>query len=148
MTNKWDKRWFELLDWVSSQSKDPSTKVGAVAIPKDSDIPIIGWNGFPRKVKDWKTRYEVRELKYKFVVHAELNCIFNATRHGISLMDGSIYITHPPCNICAGGIIQCGIKKVVYKNREFTDPLKWKESFEYSKTMFEEAEIELIEHFD
>jgi dCMP deaminase len=44
-----------------------------------------GFNGFPRNINDTDERYNNRATKYKFVVHAEMNAIYNATYSGTSL---------------------------------------------------------------
>jgi dCMP deaminase len=46
-------------------------------------------------------------------VHAELNAIIYAGRK--DAMGGTVYTTTFPCLGCAKAIIQCGIKRVVYK---------------------------------
>jgi dCMP deaminase len=142
---KWNKRWFELVDLVSTWSKD-STKVGAVIIPKNSDIPIIGWNGFPRKVIDLSERYNDRDTKYKLVVHAEMNAIYNAARNNINILDSTLYTTHFPCNECAKGIVQSGISKIYFKNENLDFWNRWKTSIETSMLIFKEAGIEYIEY--
>lgn len=143
--HKWNTRWFQMVDLVSSWSYDPSTKVGAVIIPKNSDLPITGWNGFPRGVKDFPERYQDRETKYKLVSHAEANAILNAARHGVNLQGATIYISHPPCNECAKLIIQSGIKRVIYRPLS-EDFKRWKESVQWSQLMFNESEVSYYEY--
>jgi len=46
------------------------------------------------------------------LAHAEIMCIRNAGRIG-SFRDTTIYSTLMPCYLCAGAIVQFGIKKVV-----------------------------------
>jgi dCMP deaminase len=96
MTNEKIKKWFQLVDLSASWSKDVSTKVGAVIIPNNSDVPILGYNGFPRNVEDLPERWENRTEKYNYVVHAELNCILNAAREGINIKDGTIFVSKHP----------------------------------------------------
>lgn len=142
---KWNKRWFELVDLVASWSKD-KTKVGSVIIPENSDIPVIGWNGFPRNVKDLPERYEDRELKYKLIVHAEMNALLNSSYNGINVKGGTIYVSYFPCNECAKAIAQAGIKKVYYKNQDPDFMERWKESIEISKLIFNESQIVYVEY--
>ena len=49
-----------MAEHVSSWSKDPSTKVGAV-IAKDKRIVSLGFNGFPENTNDSMDIYEDRE---------------------------------------------------------------------------------------
>ena len=45
------------------------------------------------------------------ILHAELDCLQNAGRIG-SYKDTTLYSTLMPCYLCAGAIVQFGIKKV------------------------------------
>ena len=85
ISKKWIKRYMMLAAQVSSWSKDPSTKVGAVIVGDKGQIISQGYNGFPRGVKDSSTRYNDRPLKYKLVVHAEMIAILNALYNGASV---------------------------------------------------------------
>ena len=111
---KWDMRYMALAKEVSTWSKDPSTQVGTVAVGSKGQVLSQGYNGFPRGVDDDMSRLEIRETKYKYIVHAEMNCIFNATYNGVSLDGSTMYVYGlPMCSECAKGIIQVGIKKVI-----------------------------------
>jgi creatinine deaminase len=46
------------------------------------------------------------------MVHAEINCLINAGRIG-SYKGTILYSTLMPCYLCAGAVVQFGIKKVV-----------------------------------
>ncbi len=141
--NKWDKRYLSLAKEVSTWSKDPSTQVGAVTVGSKKEVLSQGFNGFPRNIDDTDVRYNDKETKYKFVVHAEMNAIYNATYSGTSLDGATLYVYGLPiCSECAKGIIQVGIKKVVVqKSKELTH---WNESVKLSQAMFDEAGVELI----
>ena len=145
MTNciKWNKRYANLAKQVSSWSKDPSRKIGAVAVGSKGQILAQGYNGFPRGILDSQERYDDRDLKYKFVVHAEMNVIYNATFNGVSLDGADLYVYGlPVCSECAKGIIQVGVKKVHIAVDEEVPP-KWIESFELTKSMFSEAGVQI-----
>ena len=91
--NKWTRRYIDLAKSVSEWSKDPSRKIGAVAIGDKGQILAQGFNGFPRGITDSVERYNNRELKYKFVVHAEMNVIYNASYNGVSLDGADLYLS-------------------------------------------------------
>lgn len=144
MTLKWDKRFMSLAREVSQWSRDPSTKIGAVAVGTQKQILATGYNGFPRGISDSDDRLNERETKYKYTVHGEMNCIYNATLNGVSLNGADIYIYGlPVCSECAKGIIQVGIKKVFACYPE-TVPEKWTESNALTSTMFHEVNIEYL----
>lgn len=140
---KWTKRYLCLAKEISTWSKDPSRKIGAVAVSDKGQVLATGYNGFPRGVEDSIERYENKELKSKYVVHAEMNCIYNATYNGISLDGSSLYVFGlPPCSECAKGIIQVGIKEVFYSYDERV-PDKWLTSLDTTVQMFHESGIKL-----
>jgi len=137
----WRDRYLDLAKQVSTWSKDPSRKIGAVAVGSKGQILSQGFNGFPRGILDSADRYNDRPTKYKLVVHAEMNVIYNATFNGVSLDGASLYVYGlPVCSECAKGIIQVGIKEVFI----YTDdavPVIWTDSYEFTHDMFSEAGI-------
>ncbi|CAC9449551.1 dCMP deaminase [Bathymodiolus heckerae thiotrophic gill symbiont] len=141
--SKWDERYLSLAKEVSTWSKDPSTQVGAITVGSKKEVLSQGFNGFPRNIDDTDERYNDRATKYKLVVHAEMNAIYNATYSGTSLDGATLYVYGLPiCSECAKGIIQVGIKKVVIKKSKELD--NWNDSVKLSQTIFDEAGIELI----
>lgn len=143
--DKWDRRFLSKAKEVSSWSKDPSTKVGAVAVSKKRIEISSGWNGFPRGIEDSEERLNNRSLKYQLVVHAEMNCIYNATYNGISLDGTTLYVYGlPVCSKCALGIIQVGVARVVMvaNKGKLESRSIWQEEFELTKRLFQETGIE------
>lgn len=140
MNTDWDKRFLELASVVGGWSKDPSTKVGAVIVNENKQIVSMGYNGFPRGVKD-DYRLENRETKYNLIVHAEANAIIHAKES----LEGCTIYTDPfmPCSKCAGLIIQSGIKRVVSLD---CDNPRWIENFRLAHSILTEARIE-IKHY-
>lgn len=136
----WHKRYMDIAKEVAKWSKDPSRKIGAVIIGDKGQIISQGYNGFPRGINDDVRRYEDRQTKYKYVVHAEANAIYNAIHNGADCSDSTIYVTGlPVCHECAKAIIQTGIRKVVMD----TLPAEaWEESGNLSLEMFKEAGID------
>jgi dCMP deaminase len=140
MSNKWHKRFLELAELVSTWSKDPSSKVGAVIVDKYNRIVSTGYNGFPVGVNDSKDRLDNRDVKYKMILHAEENAIMFAKQN---LEGCSLYVTNlPPCSHCAALIIQSGIKNVYTPQKDIPD--RWKESIALTKQMFYESGVNLM----
>ena len=140
--DKYDARYLELAKHIATWSKDPSTAVGAVAIGERGQVLAQGYNGFPRGVLEPKERLENRQVKYSYVVHAEMNCIYNAGYNGAKLDDSTLYVYGlPVCNECAKGIIQVGITRVVIPKNGTDGPDRWKVSILETHTMFDEAGI-------
>ena len=141
LSSKWDDRFLALAWHVGTWSKDPSRKIGAVAIGPNRQILATGYNGFPRKILDDPQRYEMREIKYKYVVHAEMNLIYNATENGVSLHGSTVYVHGlPVCSECAKGLIQVGVSRVVAFSKE--SPERWIESTKLTNELFDEAGIQ------
>ena len=139
MIDKWDERFLQLAEQISTWSKDPSRKIGAIAV-RDRKILATGYNGFPKGIEDSDDRYNNRELKYMYVVHAEMNCIYNAAENGVSLKGSTIYVIGLPiCHDCAKGLIQAGISRVVTPEQEI--PENWQDSISSSISMFKEAGV-------
>jgi len=138
--DNWDIRYLKLAEQVATWSKDPSSKIGAIAVGRKGEVLSTGYNGFPRHISD-DDRYKDREQKYKYIVHAEANCIYNATYNGVSLHNSSMYVWGLPCcSECAKAIIQVGIRRVLMKGDPFNP--RWRASTEDSLGMFKEAGVE------
>ena len=141
LKSEWNHRYLGLAYEVSKWSKDPSKKIGAIAVGNKGQVLAQGYNGFPRGIRHSPERLNNRELKYKFVVHAEMNLIYNAGYNGVSLDGSTVYVTGlPVCSECAKGLIQVGVQQVIMPIQEDT-PEVWKESFEFTKQLFEEAGV-------
>lgn len=107
MTNKF---YLDLARQVSTASKDPSTKVGAVIVGLRKEIVSVGFNGFPMGMNDDPALYEDREEKYSRIIHAEMNALLFASR---PLEEGCTLYTWPfgPCDRCMVHMLQSGIRK-------------------------------------
>lgn len=143
MSSDWKFRYLSLAKEISSWSKDPSSKIGAIAVGKKGNVLAQGYNGFPRNISDTFDRYQNREEKYSLIVHAEMNCIYNATYNGTSLDGSTLYIWGlPMCSECAKGAIQVGVEAVYWgTDREIPD--LWLQSLEKTKEMLSEANVSI-----
>lgn len=139
MQNK-DERFIALASEIAEWSKDPSTKVGAVVVGEKGQIVSQGYNGFPRGFDDSLERYFDRPTKYKYIIHAEANAIYNALYNGASVEGCTIYVHGlPPCLECAKAIVQSGIKRVVTDSKPDE---RWLKSNQDAMDIFNEANIE------
>jgi dCMP deaminase len=144
MNNIWSDRFLSLAKNYSTWSKDPSAKIGAVAIdPVTRRVISGGYNGFPRGLADTVERLNDRPTKLKYVVHAEANMIYNATRSGVSLQDTHVFVHGLPiCSECAKALIQVGVKKVYIESSSLVAD-RWVESWKISEEMFKECGVEV-----
>ena len=136
-STNWDNRFLDMAKLVSTWSKDPSTKVGAVIVDPSNRLISVGYNGFPKGVTDDERLFD-RDKKYDIIVHAEVNAILFANK----TLDGCTMYTSPfqPCPRCAGLIIQSGIRRVV--SIVNSNP-RWVEDFSTAKQLLLEAKIRL-----
>lgn len=90
-------------------------KVGSVLV-KDNRIVSVGFNGtpagFPNCCED--TLPDGSLVTKSIVVHAEANALFWCAKTEIITEGATMYLTLSPCSTCALGLIQSGIKRVVY----------------------------------
>ena len=133
-TKSWDEYYFDLLEHVASRSKDPNTKVGAIIVDKNNKQISMGYNGFPAGLREYEERWEKPE-KYKWVVHAEMNAIFNADT---SIKGCKIYLPFWPCEKCILGIAAAGIDVVCVKGDYYKN--------EVAQTVFDECKIRLVDY--
>ena len=140
---KWDNRFMELAKTISGWSKDPSSKIGAVAVNDERRILATGYNGFPKGIEDSQERLNDREQKYPLIVHAETNALMNALYAGVSLKNATMYVHGlPVCPDCTKLIIQAGIRRIVINKFVMNTPEKWVNLWnEKSEPMFKEAGV-------
>lgn len=133
---KWVRRFLDHASHIAGWSKDPSTKVGAVAVDIDRVVLETGYNGIPRGVDDRPERME-RPAKYLWTAHAEENLVSQAARPRLN--GSTVYVTHLCCCGCARMLINAGVAKVVCGSGETHMP---KEQFDIALTMFAESGVE------
>jgi dCMP deaminase len=136
---KWDGRFLELARLVSSWSKDPSTKAGAVIVRPDRSIASVGFNGFARSMSDADELYADREKKYSRVIHCEVNALINAGRS----VEGCTLYTTPfmCCDRCVVQMIQAGIKRFVFPEATEETKTRWADAFELTLSYMKEARV-------
>ena len=139
---KWDKRFLEVAQLVSTWSKDPSTKVGALIVD-DGRIVSLGYNGFAQAMPDVNEHYEDRNEKYSRIVHAEVNAIMLAHR---SVKGMTLYVSPLiPCDRCAVQVIQAGIARIVAPKVTGDLAERWEPVLKKSRRYFAEACVTLVE---
>jgi len=141
VTMKYEK-YFELAETHARLfSKDPRTKVACIILSREPHVILsTGYNGMPRDLPEvWE-----QPMKDLYVVHAETNAVYNAARVGACLTDSIAVVTLFPCLSCAKALVQSGVRTVVTKEPDYSDP-KWGEQFRLSKQLFEQLGVEIIQ---
>ena len=140
MQDDWNHKFMRLIEnEVSGWSKDPDTQVAALVVTNNRRSISLGYNGFPRGIKD-DSRLKQRDLKRKIMVHAELNAILNAD---FSLEGATLYALKFPCHECGKAIIQKGITTVVAYP---VDTDHWSDSQELSYQLLKEVSVTIIRY--
>ncbi len=112
----WEQFFLLSAQLSAARSKDPKYQVGAVLTTKDNKIISQGYNGLSRGINDHIPGvWDKNGLKDHLVVHAEINCVLNASRTDT---DMTLYCTHSPCINCAKFIAQTRISKVIYSKQK------------------------------
>lgn len=140
---KWEKRFFDMAQLVSSWSKDPSTKVGAVIVRPDMTVASVGYNGFPRGMNDHADLYADRDVKLSRIIHAEMNAILAAKEP----LNGYTLYTWPvlTCDRCAVHVIQAGIVRVCAPKASPELSERWQEQFKKAKEYYLEGKVIVTE---
>ena len=112
---KMDKYFMKVALLTAELSYAIRKKVGAVLV-KDNRIISVGFNGQPAK---WDNACEDMMpdgtlITKPTVIHAEANALFWCAKTEIITNGSTMYLTLSPCSTCALGLIQSGIKRVVY----------------------------------
>jgi len=140
-----DEYFLKIATVVAERSTCLRHHVGAVAV-RDKHILATGYNGAASGLKDCLelgclrdemniesgTRHEICRA-----IHAEQNVIIQAALHGITLGGATVYVTHPPCILCAKMLVNAKIKRFVTFGNYADDSFK---------NLFEEAGMEFELH--
>lgn len=117
---------------LAKESKCISKQVGCIIV-KDGRIVSTGINGTPSGFKNCNSLFtnEFNRDKHsawslKHEIHAEMNAILFAAKHGVSIGEGcEVYVTLQPCSNCLKHIAGLGIRKIVfaenYEKCDWTD---------------------------
>lgn len=101
---------------IAARSTCPYNHVGAI-VALHGRVLTTGYNGAPAGMQHCThgPRVEGKAIvPCVNAVHAEMNAIAFAARHGVSLDGGTMYTTLSPCRTCAQLIINAGILTVVF----------------------------------
>ncbi len=134
-------KWLRLADnHAEIMSKDPRTKVACIILSQHPHVILsTGYNGMCRGIDDvWE-----QPMKDHMIVHAETNAVCNAARTGVSLENSIAVVTLFPCVACTKVLAHSGVKRVVTRQPDFTDP-KWGDQFRMSSDILYKAGVEVI----
>ncbi len=116
-----DEYFLKIASVVAERSTCRRHHVGAVAV-KNKHILATGYNGAPSGAKDCLELGCLRDelgipsgerQEICRGIHAEQNVIIQASLHGVSIEESTIYCTHTPCVLCAKMLVNAKIKRFV-----------------------------------
>ena len=126
-------------------SRDPSTQVGACFVDKDGNIMSCGYNSPPKGWDEddftWDKPKEEQYNKYTYIVHAEMNALFNYNGSIKDFRESTLYVTFLPCPHCAKHMVQAGVKEVVYLAENNSNAFS-KRSSSISKFIFKKCKVD------
>ncbi len=120
----WHQYFMTITRQVAERSTCRRAKVGAVIV-RERNILTTGYNGAPTGqphctevgclVYTLQTPSgETEEHCYR-TIHAEMNAIAQAAKHGTNISGADIYVTHTPCIHCLKVLVNTGIQRVFYE---------------------------------
>lgn len=144
-TINWNEYFLALAKISAKRSKDPNTQVGACIVSKQNRVLGIGYNGMP-KGNDvdfpWsKDSNKASEVKYSYVIHAEINAILNSILPLNTVEDAKLYVSLFLCSNCAKVIAQTGITTIYFDD----DKYHHTEDSAISRFIFEKSKIKTIQ---
>ncbi len=117
----WDDYFMDIAHRVATRSTCLRRQVGAVIV-LDKRILATGYNGAPRGLPHCEETGCLRQRlgipsgqrqEICRALHAEQNAFLQAALHGVSVREGTLYVTLQPCVTCAKMIINAGIERVI-----------------------------------
>ena len=122
---EWDDYFLKIAETVALKSKDPSSQMGCVIVDQNKRVVSVGFNGLIRGADESKMTLSERPMKYRFVIHSEMNALIYARQ---DLEGCTIYNRVATCDNCLKHCLQAGIKRFVYRelrvHSHSTDPSK------------------------
>lgn len=109
----WDEYFLKLAMIASERATCPRMHCGCVMV-KDKEVVSTGYNGsIPGDEHCEDVGCLIVDNHCVRTVHAEMNALVQAAKHGKSVDGATAYITNMPCTTCAKALVSAGIKRVV-----------------------------------
>jgi dCMP deaminase len=119
----WDSYFMNIAHLVAERSTCNRAKIGAVIV-RDRNIIATGYNGSPMGLPHCtevgclvyvsrNPNGEEEENCFR-TIHAEINAIAQAAKHGVRIDGSDMYVTASPCIHCLKVLINVGVKSIYY----------------------------------
>jgi len=118
----WDEYFLKLAMIASERATCPRMHCGCVLV-KDKNVIATGYNGsIPGDEHCDESGCLIVDNHCVRTVHAEMNALIQAAKHGVVVEGSTAYITNMSCTTCAKALISAGIRRIVIFS-EFHDTL-------------------------
>jgi len=126
----WDEYFMTIAADVARRSTCLRRQVGAILVV-DRRLLATGYNGAPTDVPHCSESGCLRQQmavppgeRHELCrgLHAEMNAIIQAAKHGVSISGATLYTTHHPCSMCAKMAINAAVKRIVCRE-DYPDDL-------------------------
>lgn len=113
MRAPWDEYFMGIARAIATRATCDRKHVGAVIV-RDKSILATGYNGSIRGMLHCDDAGHLMEDGHCVrTIHAEVNAIIHAARHGVRIDGSTIYVTASSCWPCFCAIAQAGVVRVV-----------------------------------
>jgi dCMP deaminase len=119
----WHEYFMSVAHLISRRATCTRGHIGAVIV-RDHNILSTGYNGAPSGLphcnetncRIFRSTHPDGTVEENCVntIHAEINAIAQAAKHGVSIKDADIYITASPCIHCLKVLVNVGIRTIYY----------------------------------
>lgn len=134
MRPSWDQYFLKLAMLASERATCPRMHCGCVLV-KHKHVLATGYNGsLPGLPHCDDVGCMIVDNHCIRTNHAEMNALMQAAKNGVSINQGTAYVTNMPCTTCAKALIGAGIKRVVV----FSDY-----HYTYAEKFFKDADVRL-----
>ena len=137
----WNNYFMDIATLVATRATCDRKHVGAVIV-RNKNILSTGYNGSvagtPHCQEEGHQMFEGHCVR---TIHAEINAISQAAKHGTSILNADMYITTRPCWNCFKVVANSGIKNIYYLESYRDDPLL-EEALEHLDIHIEKLDIQ------
>lgn len=119
MRPDWDTYFLTLAAVTATRSPCVRRQVGAVLV-RENQVLASGYNGPPsgheHRTTDTCVRIGLKPGERpaeSCCVHAEMNALAMAAKHGVSIRGSTLYVTVSPCDWCSKVLLNAGVEKVI-----------------------------------
>lgn len=138
----YDAEMLTLCYKAAQESFDPSTKNGSIIVDARGNVVSAQCNQMPTGVELTDVEWLDKDLKYRWIVHAEAAAILSAAKNGIPIDGCTMYASWAACVGCAKTIVQSGIKCVItHSHNAQRQHAHWIASISVAKVLFSKCGV-------